>query len=179
MPITKEKKNELVKELETVFKGSKGVVFVGFKGLKVNEANTMRKGFKAQGVGFLVAKKTLMGRALDAAGVTGTRPEIGAEVAVAYSADNLATAREVGGFLKKNKEKLSILGGIFEGKFITKADVVAYSSIPDQKTLYAQVVNLFNSPIQRFVIAASEIAKKKGAAPAAAPEAAPAPAPAA
>ena len=33
--------------------------------------------------------------------------------------------------------------------------------------LYAQVVNLFNSPIQRFVIAASEIAKKKAAAPAA------------
>jgi large subunit ribosomal protein L10 len=161
MPLTKDKKKELIRELETVFKDSKGVVFVGFKGLKVNEANTMRKGFKASGVGFIVAKKTLMGRALEAAKIEGARPEIGAEVAVAYSADNLATAREVGAFLKKNKEKLSILGGIFEGKFITKADVVAYSSIPDKQTLYAQVVNLFNSPIQRFVMATSEIAKKK------------------
>jgi large subunit ribosomal protein L10 len=163
MPITKDKKKELISELETVFKGSKGVVFVGFKGLKVNEANNMRKGFKAQGVNFIVAKKTLMSRALDAAKIEGIKPEIGAEVAVAYSADNLATAREVGSFLKKNKDKLSILGGIFEGKFITKADVLAYSSIPDQKTLYAQVVNLFNSPIRGFVVAASEIAKKKTA----------------
>lgn len=162
MPLTKDRKKELVKELETVFKDSKGVVFVGFKGLKVNEANSMRKGFKAQGVSFLVAKKTLMGRALDAAKIEGSRPDMGAEVAVAYSADNLATAREVGAFLKKNKDKLSILGGIFEGKFISKADVVSYSSIPDKKTLYAQVVNLINSPIQRFVIATSEIAKKKG-----------------
>lgn len=162
MPITKDKKKELVKTLEKIFKDSKGVVFVGFKGLKVNEANNMRKGFKAQGVNFIVAKKTLMGRALDAAKVSGTRPEIGAEVAVAYSAENLTTAREVGEFLKKNKDKLSILGGIFEGAFITKAEVVTYASIPDQKTLYAQVVNIINSPIQGFVMALSEIAKKKG-----------------
>lgn len=163
MPITKDKKKELVSELETVFKNSKGVVFVGFKGLKVNEANNMRKGFKAQGVNFIVAKKTLMGRALESAKVTGTMPEITAEVAVAYSAENLTTAREVGGFLKKNKDKLSILGGVFEGKFITKAEVLIYSSIPDRQTLYAQVVNLFNSPIQGFVMAANEIAKKKQA----------------
>jgi large subunit ribosomal protein L10 len=162
MAISKDKKKQLVSALDTVFKNSKGVVFVGFKGLKVNEANAMRKGFKAQGVGFLVGKKTLMNRSLDAAKVTGVKPEMGAEVAVAYSADNLATAREVGAFIKKNKDKLSILGGIFEGKFISKADVVSYASIPDQKTLYAQVVNLINSPIQRFVIATSEIAKKKG-----------------
>ncbi len=163
MPITKDKKKELVAELESVFKDSKGAVFVGFKGLKVNEANTMRKGFKAQGVGFLVAKKTLMGRALDAAKVSGTKPMMGAEVAVAYSTDNLATAREVGAFLKKNKDKLSILGGIFEGKYITKEEVLTYSSIPDKKTLYAQIVNLFNSPIRGFVVATSEIAKKKSA----------------
>ena len=163
MPITKDKKKELISELETVFKNSKGVVFVGFKGLKVNEANNMRKGFKAQGVNFIVAKKTLMGRALEAAKVTGTAPVIGGEVAVAYSAENLTTAREVGSFLKKNKDKLSILGGIFEGKFITAADVLVYSSIPDRQTLYAQVVNLFNSPIQGFVMAANEIAKKKQA----------------
>ena len=167
MPITKDRKKELVSELEAIFKDSKGAVFVGFKGLKVNEANSMRKSFKAQGVKFLVAKKTLLNRALDAAKVSGTRPDMGAEVAVAYSADSLSTAREVGAFLKANKERLSILGGIFEGAFITKAEVVTYASIPDQKTLYSQVVNLFNSPIQRFVIAASEIAKKKAAAPAA------------
>jgi large subunit ribosomal protein L10 len=168
MPITKDRKKELVKELETVFKDSKGVVFVGFKGLKVNDANKMRKGFTAQGVGYLVTKKTLMNRALEAAKIEGAAPEIAGEVAVAYSADNLTTSREVGAFLKKNKDMLQILGGIFEGRFITKADVIAYSSIPDRQTLYAQVVNLFNSPIQRFVIATSEIAKKKGT-PVAAP----------
>jgi large subunit ribosomal protein L10 len=163
MPITKDKKKELVSELESVFKNSKSAVFVGFKGLKVNDANKMRRGFRAQGVDYVVAKKTLMNRALDAAKISGTKPEMTAEVAVAYSAENLTSSREVGSFLKQNKGTLSILGGIFEGKFITKEEVVIYSAIPDRQTLYAQIVNLFNSPIQGFVMAASEIAKKKQA----------------
>src|SRR5690348_11404322 len=79
MPITKDKKKELIQELEAVFQGSKGAVFVGFKGLKVNDANKMRMGFKSQGVGYIVAKKTLLGRALDAAKITGTKPEIAGE----------------------------------------------------------------------------------------------------
>jgi large subunit ribosomal protein L10 len=134
---------------------------VGFKGLKVNDANKMRKGFSAQGVGYIVAKKTLIGRALDASKFSGNKPEIAAEVAVAYSDDNLASPREIGAYLKKNKGALSILGGIFEGRFITKEEVISYSSIPDRKTLYAQFVNLINSPIQRFAMVTSEIAKKK------------------
>lgn len=162
MSTSKDKKKELVSELEIVFKDSKGAVFVGFKGLKVNDVNKMRRSFQSQGVNYIVAKKTLMNRALDSAKIVGEKPEITAEVAVAYGADNLMPAREIGSFLKKNKGMLSILGGIFEGKFITREEVVAYASIPDQKTLYAQVVNLINSPIQGFVMALREIAKKKG-----------------
>lgn len=163
MPISKDKKKELVKELEAVLKGSKGAVFVGFKGLKVNDATKMRKTFRAQNVNYVVAKKTLLNRALDAADISGSKPEIAAEVAVAYANDNLAPAREVGNFSRQNKGMLSIIGGIFEGRFITSDEVKSYSLIPDRQTLYAQVVNLFNSPIRGFVVAVSEIAKKKQA----------------
>jgi large subunit ribosomal protein L10 len=161
MPITKNKKKEMVSELTRVFKDSKAVVFVGFKGLKVNDSNRMRKDFRSQGVDYVVAKKTLMNRALDAIQYQGARPEIAGEVAVAYGADNIAPSREVWNFLKKNKDALSIIGGVFEGKFITKQEVLTYATIPDQKTLYAQFVNLINSPIQRFAVVTSEIAKKK------------------
>jgi large subunit ribosomal protein L10 len=161
MPLSKDRKKELSAELETILKDSKGVVFVGFKGLKVNDANKMRMGFRSQGVSYLVAKKTLLNRALDAAKLEGAKPEFAGEVAVAYSAENLTPSREIGGFLKKDKDMLSVLGGIFDGKYITKEEVLTYASIPDRKTLYAQFVNLINSPIQGFVMAASQIAKKK------------------
>ena len=53
------------------------------------------------------------------------------------------------------------LGGIFEGMFKGKEEIVAIASIPSRQTLYAQFTNLVNSPIQRFVVGLSEVAKKK------------------
>lgn len=161
MPLSREKKQGIISELETIFKESDGVVFVSFKGLKVNTANIMRRTFKGKGVGYVVAKKSLIGKALEAAKIEGVVPEFASEVAVAYSKENLGPSREVWSFLKKNKGALVILGGIFEGKFISATEVTTYANIPDQKTLYAQFVNLINSPIQGFVMALNAIAEKK------------------
>jgi large subunit ribosomal protein L10 len=163
MPLSREKKQEVISELETIFKDSEGVVFVGFKGLKVNTANIMRREFKGKGVGYLVAKKTLISRALSTAKVEGAAPEFTSEVAVAYSKENLGSSREVWSFLKKNKNALTIQGGIFEGKFISAAEVTAYASIPDQKTLYSMFVNVINSPIKGLAVALDAIAGKKQA----------------
>jgi ribosomal protein L10 len=70
-------------------------------------------------------------------------------------------AREVYEFQKKYKNSISILGGVFEGKFMDMEAMVSVAQIPGLKTLQAQFVNLINSPIQGFVMALSEIAKKK------------------
>jgi large subunit ribosomal protein L10 len=163
MPLSREKKQGIISNLETVFKESNGVVFVSFKGLKVNTANVMRRTFKGQGVGYVVAKKSLIGKALATAKIEGVVPEFVSEVAIAYSKENLGSSREVWSFLKKNKGALVILGGIFEGKFISAAEVVTYASIPDQKTLYGMFVNVINSPIKGLAVALDAIAGKKQA----------------
>jgi ribosomal protein L10 len=41
--------------------------------------------------------------------------------------------------------------------------MTAIAAIPSQKTLYAQFVNLINSPIQRFAVVLDAIAKTKTA----------------
>jgi ribosomal protein L10 len=64
-------------------------------------------------------------------------------------------------FQKKFENKVSILGGVFEGKFMDKESMLSIAAIPSQKTLYAQFVNLINSPIQGLVIGLNAIAEKK------------------
>ena len=44
---------------------------------------------------------------------------------------------------------------------MNREEMVSIAQIPGLKTLQAQFVNLINSPIQGFVMALSEIAKKK------------------
>src|ERR1700752_2301129 len=110
MPNTLDKKKELVAGLEKSLKGSKSVVFVKFDKLTVADVNSLRRGLQAEGVGYSVAKKTLLKRALGTEGVTGTLPEMPGQIAIAYSDDLLAPAREVFAFQKGHKENVEIVG---------------------------------------------------------------------
>lgn len=163
MAITKEKKGEILKNLGEVFKNSLSVVFVNFHGLSSNDANEIRSTLNKEKVGYLVAKKSLARKALDAAGYAGERPDFTGELGIVYGSDAVAPARGVYEFQKKLEDKISILGGIFEGKFASKSEMTAVAQIPPLKALHGQFVNIINAPIQGFVIALSEIAKKKQA----------------
>jgi len=161
MPISKGKKKEIIEKVSTLLKDAKSVVFFNFKGFNVKNTIEMRRKLREAKVGYLVAKKTLAKRAFDEAKVTGEMPKIVGEAAMAYSADLTAPAREVYSFQKKYKDNLSIVGGIFDGKYVNKEEMMAIALIPSQQTLYAQFVNVINSPIQGFVVALSKIAEGK------------------
>src|SRR3989344_4448441 len=150
MAITKEKKKEIISKLSKAFKESTSVVFVHFKGLKVNVANKFRRKLSIEKVGYTVARKTLISRALDESKFAGDKPALDGEVSIAYSMDLLAAPREVQTFAKENKGIMTIIGGIVEGKYEGKDKMLELASIPPMNTLRAQFVNLINSPLQRF-----------------------------
>ena len=159
--ITKEKKVEIVKDLESALKGVKSIVFVNFHKLPVKDTTILRRSLREQGVGYKVAKKTLIKRVLETVKATGEIPDLAGEVAIAYSKDELASSREVYNFQKTHKESIQILGGIFEGRYLGKEEMLSIAQIPPLQTLRGMFVNLINSPIQRFVIALDQIAQKK------------------
>jgi large subunit ribosomal protein L10 len=161
MAITREKKEEIVAKVTDVAKSAKTLVFANFKGLTVAEQNEMRKAFRPLGVGYTVAKKSLLSRALEGK-YEGTMPKLDGEIALAYGEDELAPARELAVFVKKFGEHLSFAGGMFGGKFVDKSEITAIASIPGIDTLRAQFVQLINSPRQRFAVVLSEQAKKQG-----------------
>lgn len=161
MPITKTKKADIVAKVADILKDSKSVVFVTFNKVSVQDITGIRKQLRGENVGYYVAKKTLIKRALGDSSVTGDMPELQGEVAIVYSQDLLAPSREIFSFQKSLDNRVSILGGIFEGVYKTKAEMEVIASIPSRQTLYAQFVNLINSPIQGLVIAMNAIAEKK------------------
>jgi len=159
--ITKEKKKEIVEKLKRAFKDSKSVVFANFKGLSVADSSAIRRALRAEGVGYSVARKTLVKIALDGEKLEGERPALDGELALVYGSDALAPAREIYGFQKKLDGKISIIGGIFEGGYKSKEAMLAIASIPSLQALRGMFVNIINSPIQRCAIALNEIAKLK------------------
>lgn len=160
MAITKDKKKEIVEKVSDLLKDSKSVVFFNFKKFPVKETIEMRRALRAVQVDYFVAKKTLAKLAFDQAKIEGTIPEIVGETALAFGADLIAPAREVYNFQKKYKDSISIAGGIFDGKYMSKEEMMSIALIPSQQTLYAQFVNVINSPIQGLVMTLDAIAKK-------------------
>lgn len=150
----------MIKDLEKIIKDSPSVVFVNFHGLKAGEETVLRRDLRNQGVGYKVSRKTLLARALKGK-AEGEVPELSGEVSIACSKDVTAPAREIYNFQKTHKGLLNILGGIFEGKFVDGAFMTEIAMIPSREVLYGKFVNIINSPIQRFAVVLSEIAKSK------------------
>ncbi len=161
MAISKEKKKEIFAGLTEKVKNNPSLVFVNFHKLNVANASALRRGLRANSVSYVVAKKTLIKKALTEGKFKGEMPSLDGEVALAYSSDLTAPAREVYSFQKKFEDQVSILGGVFEGAYKTKEEMMAIALIPSLNVLYAQFANIINSPIQGFVMALDQIAKSK------------------
>ncbi len=161
MAINKSKKGEILEKVQNALKSSTSVVFVNFHGLSVEDTTTLRSSLRGEGVGYTVAKKTLIGKALDEAKVEGDKPPLEGELAIAYGEDLLAPAREVFAFQKDHKDNIAILGGIFEGAYMNQSEMMEIALVPPKPVLYGQFVNLINSPIQRFAVVLDQIAEQK------------------
>jgi large subunit ribosomal protein L10 len=164
MAITKEKKKDIVAKVKDVLDNAVSVVFVHFKGLSVGDTSAVRKSLKEEGVGYYVAKKTLIELALKEKGYTGEMPDMPGELALAWtSEDPTSAARGIFDHGKKHKGALSIMGGVFEGGYLSANEMNSIATIPEVSVLRGMFVNVINSPIQGMAIALSAIAEKRTA----------------
>lgn len=156
MPKNRQQKQTTVDSLETGLKEAKAVVFANFQGLTVAKAEDLRRKARAEGVKVLVAKKTLVKKALHDVGQTTIEPKsfMGGIATFMSASDEVAAAKIVYTFAKEN-EIVTIYGGILEGKFIDAAAVKNLASLPSKHELLSKLVGTLNAPISGFVTALS------------------------
>ena len=167
MALQREQKGHLIEALKEAISASPSVVFVNFKGISVGDTSAMRRALREKHISYKVAKKTLLRRALRDVKISGEVPELPGELAVAYSTgaeakdDATKSAREMYSFVKRFKGGLSIMGGVFGGRYLGGLEMNEIASIPSLETLRGMFVNVINAPLQGLVIALNEIAKQK------------------
>jgi len=163
MAITKAKKVEVVSELTSGLDKAASVTFVAFNALTVAEVSDLRRTLRASGVQYQVVKKTLLKRALGDS-VAGSMPALDGNIAITWGEDPTASASAVFNWRKAAKdraEKINIIGGVFESRYMDKAAMMDIATIPDQHTLRGMFVNIINTPIQQLATALYKIAEKK------------------
>lgn len=161
MAISRTKKEAVVEKLKSIFSDAQTIVFVQFDTVTAEEANDLRSACADEGVGYVVAKKTLMKRAFADSLLEGDFPAMEGEIALAYGADILAPARVIGEWGKKTEGRVRIVGGVFERALVEQDQMQVIADIPPVETLYAQFLVVIRSPIQGLASVLSQIAGGK------------------
>ena len=149
--LNKNQKKEIIEKLTEDIKNSKSVVFVDFKGLKLNDTRALKKDLRNSGASLKVAKKTLINLALEKAGVKIDARLMEGQIALAVSdADETSPAKIIDGFSKKNKN-IKILAGLLGSKIMKLEEIEALAKLPSKEELLAKLVGTLNAPISGFV----------------------------
>ena len=134
MAITRAKKEEIIKGLHEKAEKSKTAVFLNFHNLSALDMTHLRRELRNAGADFKVAKKTLIKRVLNAFGYSGEMPKLDGEVAIAFGYEESPETAKIAKKFMKDHKGLSIIGGIFGGKYVLADFVERLASLPDLHT---------------------------------------------
>jgi large subunit ribosomal protein L10 len=151
MPKTRAQKEEIVSDLSQKLGKTKSAVFTSISGYTMEDANSLRAKGKVQGVETVVAKKTLLSKALNLSGLDVGVEKLQGSILTALSFnDEVSAAKLISNYLK-DKESCKIVGGLLEGQFVN-ADIVKHlATLPGKQELLAKLVGSLNSPVSGFV----------------------------
>ena len=153
MPKSKIQKQEILRNLTERIKKSKSIVFTGFNALGVKDNEALRAKLRDAHGEYYVAKKTLLERALKEQGIEDLDTKtLDGKLAVIFSyEDEVSPAKAVDTFRKDKEDKIFFLGGILEGKLLSKEEVSALAKLPSKQELLSRLVGTLNAPVSGFV----------------------------
>ena len=166
-----ESKKAIVDALADKLQAATSAVFVDYKGITVAQDTELRNRFREAGVEYSVVKNTLTRFAANKVGYTQFDELLNGTTAMASTTgDPIAPARVVCEFSKKNKNVISIKGGLVEGTVMSIEQLQGFGELPGKDALIAQVLGTFLAPISSlaFVLDQIRIQKEGPAAEAAA-----------
>lgn len=153
MAKSKEQKKQILDDISSKIKKSKSVVFAKFGALNVKENEELRQKLRDENSEYLVAKKTLLGLAFDKQKIEGLNPkEFEGRIAAIFGyEDEVAPAKILNDFKKENEDKIDLVAGILENKYLNTEEVIALAKLPSKQELYAKMVGSLNAPVSGFV----------------------------
>lgn len=154
MALTKDKKNEIVKELVDLLSSSKMTVIAKYEGTTVKAMQELRRNAEANGTSIKVVKNRLVRKALESSDThkDSDTSDMQGMLMYAFNANDEVAPAQVLHTMAKTEKQIEFVGAFdAEGKYLSADAVKALAQLPSREELIATVINTLKSPVNGVV----------------------------
>ncbi|OGH11034.1 MAG: 50S ribosomal protein L10 [Candidatus Levybacteria bacterium RIFCSPLOWO2_01_FULL_36_13] len=142
----REKKVGIVSSLSEKYTKAKAVIFTNYQGLTHKQIEGLKKQLKKADSEFVVAKNSLLTRAITDKKLEGEH-ELGGQTGTLFLYNDLLLPLKELAKLIKELNLPNVKFGIMEGDFVTGEQILKLSTLPTREVLLSQLVFTLKSPI--------------------------------
>jgi large subunit ribosomal protein L10 len=150
--ITKQKKKEIVANLSEKLNDVQGLYLIDFSGMSVDDAIKLRRTFRNSEVSYVVAKNTLIKRAMSKKEELNLPDEmfVGPTGMVFSYDDAISPAKIIKEFFDKEKKPV-LKGALLDGQFFDGSQLKELAALPGKHDILASIVGSIHAPISGIV----------------------------
>jgi len=154
MPLTKDKKNEIVKELVDLLNSSKMTVVAKYEGTTVKAMQELRANAEENETSIKVVKNRLVKKALEQSEnhKDVSTDELKGMLMYVFNANDEVAPAQVVHNMAKNEPQLQFIGAFdADGKYLAAEEVQALAVLPSKEVMISTVINTLLSPVNGVV----------------------------
>jgi large subunit ribosomal protein L10 len=151
LAITREKKGDLVSEYTEKLRRTQAVYVAEYRGLTTKQLQDLRRELRSNGGEMVVAKNTLMSRALTEVGMPAPENLFKGPTAFAFCYTDVAAPAKALNKWAKDTKVLVVKGGLLGQTVFNESGVTELAELPGREQLLGQVVGVLQAPISGLV----------------------------
>jgi len=156
---SKAQRNEEVEKLQAEFSEAPNALLLGFKGLKVEDDEKLRRELRQANLKYRVVKNTLAVRASEGTPISQVKDRFVGPTAVALSKNDPVTMAKILSKWAKDSTVFTFKAGIVEGRVIAVKDIEALSDLPSKEELISKIMFVINSSAQRLAVVTAGVTR--------------------
>ncbi|MDA8852053.1 50S ribosomal protein L10 [Hyphomicrobiales bacterium] len=138
-------KEKIVSSLSKAFDEANFLIVTQNDGLTVEEMSSLRGSLRESNTSFRVAKNSLAKIAVNNTDAQSLQELFNGPTAIAFSDELSSSPKVIVDFVKEH-EKLSIVGGLMDGKLIDAEVIKELATLPSMDQLRSMIIGVLNAP---------------------------------
>ncbi len=174
MRLDRQKKTELIEDVQDKFKRAKATFIAEYKGIKAVEMNEIRKALREASIDLKIVRNTLARRAIKGTELEHISGELTGSTAIAFSYKDAAQAAKALTQFAKDTPNLKLKMGTLGAKVLSLDEIKGLAELPPREVLLGKFLGSLKSPStglvgvlsgvpRKFLYALNAIQKKKAA----------------